>query len=182
MGSRGSSPGTSSRGRVAVATCDLPRLRGLLGLLLLGLRDQLLGELALALRVELLHLVLDGPPVVGLVPVVEGLEAEQNRLADELAQHLVGRPHHPAGLAVAQVALELHVALVAGAAAGVQHLVDHVGDVLGRFELDLPGPVQEVGPLSVDASEIVYSTSPRPGKRYDKKCEQAYTKGRRYYY
>src|SRR3546814_1488986 len=49
-----------------------------------------------------------------LVPVVEGVESEQHGLADELAQHLVGRAHHPAGLGVAHVALQLHVALVAG--------------------------------------------------------------------
>ena len=98
----------------------------------------------LAGGVELLDLVLDHAAVVALVPVVERVEAEQHGLADELAQDLVGRAHHPAGLGVADVALELHVALVAGAAAGVQHLVDVVGDVLRRLELDLPGPVQEV--------------------------------------
>ena len=115
------------------------------GRCLLDLGQQLLGQLALAVGVELLELVLDRAAVVGLVPVVEAVEAEQHRLADELAQHLVGRAHHPAGLGVAQVALELHVALVAGAAAGVEHLVDHVRGVLGRDELDLPRPVQEVG-------------------------------------
>ena len=46
----------------------MPRL---LRRLLLDLRQQLLGELPLAVGVELLHLVLDGAPVVGLVPVVE---------------------------------------------------------------------------------------------------------------
>ena len=106
---------------------------------------ELLGELALACGVELLDLVLDRPPVVRLVPVVERVEAEQDRLADELAQHLVRRTHHPAGLRVAQVALELHVPLVARPAAGVEHLVDDVRGVLGRLELDLPGPVQVVG-------------------------------------
>jgi len=91
-------------------------------------------------------LILDGTTVVCLVPVVEDLEPEQRGLADKLAQYLVGRAHHPPGLGVAQVALELHVALVTGAAAGMQHLVDHVGGVLGGLELDLPRPVQEVRP------------------------------------
>src|ERR1043166_3008388 len=85
--------------------------RRLLCRLLVGLCDELLAELSLPLRVELLQLVLDGAAVVRLVPVVERLEAEQDGLADELAQHLVRRAHHPARLAVAQVALELHVAL-----------------------------------------------------------------------
>src|SRR5476649_877845 len=46
-------------------------LRRLLRLLLLGLREQLFGQLALSGGVELLDLVLDRTPVVGLVPVVE---------------------------------------------------------------------------------------------------------------
>ena len=36
--------------------------------------------------------------------------------------------------------------------------------------------------LSVDASEIVYSTSPNLENASNKKCKQVYTKGRRYYY
>jgi len=50
------------------------RLRGLLGLGLGGLGEELLGELPLRGGVELLDLVLDGPAVVALVPVVERLE------------------------------------------------------------------------------------------------------------
>src|SRR3712207_5135688 len=92
----------------------LLRLRGLRLLRLLGLRlrHQLLGQLALPARVELLDLVLDRAPVERLVPVVERLEAEEHRLADELAQHLVRRAHDPPRLRVAQVTLELHVPLV----------------------------------------------------------------------
>ena len=79
------------------------------------------------------------------VPVVERLHAQQRGLSHELPQHLVGRPHHPAGLAVAQIALQLQrLLLVTGAAAAVQHLVHHMGHVLGRDELDLPQPVQVV--------------------------------------
>src|SRR5205085_8531033 len=76
-------------GRVpADASRSRGRFRRLLCRLLVRLGQELLSELALALRVELLQLVLDCAAVVGLVPVVERLEAEQNRLADELAQHL----------------------------------------------------------------------------------------------
>ena len=35
---------------------------------------------------------------------------------------------------------------------------------------------------SVDASEIIYGTSPSLGQCCNKKCEQVYTKGRRYYF
>ena len=110
-----------------------------------GLGQQPLGQLALLVGRELLELVVERALVDADVPVVERLHPQQRGLADELAQHLVGRPHHPAGLAVAQVALELQrLLLEAGAAAAVQHLVDHVGDVLGGVELDLPQPGQVV--------------------------------------
>src|SRR4029077_16894544 len=95
--------------------------RRLLRRLFLGLGQELLTELALALRVELLQLVLDRAAVVRLVPVVERFEAEENGLADELPPYLVRRAHDPAGLRVAEVALELHVALVARPAARVEH-------------------------------------------------------------
>src|SRR5262245_34161441 len=56
------------------------------------------GELPFALGVELLDFVVEHPFVDGLVPVVERLEAQERRLADELAQHFVGGAHDPAGL------------------------------------------------------------------------------------
>src|SRR5262245_52731489 len=143
--SRNGSSGRSPRTRPDVPIRLTSRRRsGRLRLHLGRLGDELLRELALAVGVELLHLVLDGAPVVRLVPVVERVEAEEHGLADELAEHLVRRAHDPAGLRVAEVPLELHVALVAGASAGMEHLVDDVGDVLRGLELDLPRPVQEV--------------------------------------
>src|SRR5438034_3999269 len=143
--SRNGSSGLRPWTRAGVPGIVTSRLCGRLRLLLRGLRDQLLGQLPLPVGVELLRLVLDGAAVVRLVPVVERVEPEEDGLADELPQNLVRRAHHPARLRVAEVALELHVPLVAGAAAGVEHLVHDVRDVLRRHELDLPRPVQEVG-------------------------------------
>src|SRR5260370_38407197 len=88
---------------------------GLLGLVLGRLREQLLRQGPLALRVELLGLVGDRALVDVLVPVVEHLESEQRRLADELPQDLVGRPPDPPCLAVAQGPPEVHIALSARA-------------------------------------------------------------------
>src|SRR6266498_5994711 len=141
-GSAGTRPGRISRGRSVTVTAGSPSDR-LLGLALSGLGEQLLGQRPLPLGVQLLGLVGDRALVDVLVPVVEHLEAEQRGLADELAQHLVGRAHHPAGLAVAQVALDLQFGLVACAAAGMQHLVGDVGDVLGGGEFELPQPMQQ---------------------------------------
>ena len=53
--------------------------------------------------------------------------------AAELEQLIDGRRHHPAGLGVAHVALELHVALVARPAAGVQHTRRHVCDLIPKL-------------------------------------------------
>src|SRR5262245_21177510 len=81
--STGLRPGSSRAGRAAVVAIERSGL-GRLGLLGLGgFLLQLLGQLALAGGIELLQLVLDHAAVVGLVPVVERVEAEQHRLADE---------------------------------------------------------------------------------------------------
>src|ERR671937_1481403 len=127
-GRPGAGPERSGAGGSPQPLCLGGFFRGLLVRLL----QELLGELALPGRIELLELVLDRAPVVRLVPVIERVEAEQDRFPDELAEHLVRRAHHPTGLRVTQVALELHVALVPGSAAGVEHLVDDVRDVLRR--------------------------------------------------
>src|SRR4051794_8371553 len=91
-----------------------------------------------------------------------------------MAQDLVRRAHHPSGLRVADVALELHVALVAAAAAGVEHLVDVVGDVLRRLELDLPRPVQEVRARELAGLEDLRVVVGRPVHRLrDRDHEEA---------
>ena len=86
-GSSGRRPRTTL-GRVVSAIrllWPLSLLDGGLRLFLFRLREELVGELALRRRVELLRLVLDHSPVVVLVPVVERFEAEQDGPADELA-------------------------------------------------------------------------------------------------
>ena len=42
------------------------------------------------------------------------------------------------------------VSLVSGASGRMQHGVGHLAHVLGRVELELPQPVQEVGPAATD--------------------------------
>ena len=86
-GSSGRRPRTTL-GRVVSAIrllWPLSLLDGGLRLFLFRLCEELVGELALRRRVELLRLVLDHSPVVVLVPVVERFEAEQDGPADELA-------------------------------------------------------------------------------------------------
>ena len=111
--------------------------RCLLGRLALRFAEELLGELPLAGGVELLELVVEHALVDRLVPVVEALEAQQRRLADELPQDFVGRSFHPAGTAAAQVAIDAEARLVAAVAAGIW--LDIKGTVGSDRRVELTG-------------------------------------------